>query len=366
VKISMFKKPLSLFFSLLLFFALASQTAFAAEDHVKVMLDGKPLQFDGARPVIVNGNTLVPFRKLFEALGFQVKWEDSGDVQHAIGTKDSLVIDLTINGPSAKVNGSAVSLEVPAQIIDGSTLVPLRFVAENSGKAVTFANEGDSFVVHIGKNEGVSCTPPAGGDVTAFIKMMKAYNEAKSFSFQGTMHMKSNDSDMTMKLEGDVTLQPEFAQHVKSSMQMAGMDMNQEVINIKNKTYTKESVTGKWTLTDVPNDGIFEENLSTFFTCEALGAVKEVKVEPKGDEIVVDVDYDAQKYDQIVLKQSSSGSTTVALKQHYVIDAKTNLPKSVAFKMDSKDENGTLTMQADYSYTFGSVQSISPPEGINE
>ncbi|MFD0698222.1 stalk domain-containing protein [Paenibacillus sp. GCM10027628] len=366
MKISMFKKPLSLFFSLLLFFALASQTAFAAEDHVKVMLDGKPLQFDGARPVIVEGNTLVPFRKLFEALGFQVKWEDSGAVQHAIGTKDSLVIDLTINGPSAKVNGNAVSLEVPAQIIDGSTMVPLRFVAENSGRAVTFANVGDSFVIHIGKSEAVACTPPAGGNFAAFLDMMKAYNEVKGYSFQGTMHMKSNDSDMTMKLEGDIMLQPEFAQHVKSTMQMAGMDMNQEIIMIKNKAYTKDSVTGKWTTTDVPSDGISEEDLSTFFTCEALGAIKEIKVEPKGDEIVVDVDYDAQKYDQIVLKQSSSGSTTVALKQHYVIDAKTNLPKTIAFKMDSKDENGTLTMQADYSYTFGPVQPISPPEGMNK
>ncbi|MBD0383695.1 copper amine oxidase N-terminal domain-containing protein [Paenibacillus sedimenti] len=363
MKISMFKKPLSLLFSLLLLFTFAVQTTFAAQTNVKVMLDGKQLQFEDAKPVIVDGSTLVPFRKLFETLGFQVKWEDSGDVQHAIGTKDGLVIDLTINGTSATVNGSAVSLEVPAQIIDGSTMVPLRFVAENSGKEVTFASESDAFVIYIGKNEA-ACNPPSGGDFTAYMNMMKAFEEVKSYSFQGTMNMKTSDSDTAMKMEGDVNLQPEFAQHIKSSMQMAEMNLDQEIIMIKNKVYFKDATTGAWTAMDIPSDTMSEEILSQYFTCEMLAAIKDIKVDPKGNELMVDVNFDPQKYDQIVLNNSSS-SKTVALKQQYVIDAKTNLPKSVVFTMDSEDENGALSMQAEYSYTFGPVKQILPPAGVN-
>ncbi|MDD9268275.1 stalk domain-containing protein [Paenibacillus sp. GCM10023248] len=116
---------------------------------IHVVYKGQELQFGDARPILKDGSTLVPFRKLFETLGFEVKWVDHGDSQQAIGTKDGLTIELTINSKTAVVNDKNVSLDVPAQVVNGSTLVPLRFVAENSGYQVSYARDGENATVRI-------------------------------------------------------------------------------------------------------------------------------------------------------------------------------------------------------------------------
>ncbi|KRE99413.1 hypothetical protein ASG89_28035 [Paenibacillus sp. Soil766] len=125
---------------------------------INVWLLGQELQFDDAKPIIKDGTTLVPFRKLFESLGFSVNWADNGTTQKAIGTKDGLTIELTMNSSSAKVNGKDISLSIPAQIIDNHTMVPLRFVAENSGYQVTYASEGTTATIRIGDSKDTGST----------------------------------------------------------------------------------------------------------------------------------------------------------------------------------------------------------------
>ncbi|MGG1514458.1 stalk domain-containing protein [Paenibacillus oryzisoli] len=126
---------------------------------IRVFFKGQELAFSDASPVLKEGSTLVPFRKLFETLGFTVKWVDSGYTQQAIGTKDGLTIELTINSTVAKVNGTDVSLEVPAQIINGSTLVPLRFVAENTGFQVSYSSNGSVATIQIDDAEVTNQKP---------------------------------------------------------------------------------------------------------------------------------------------------------------------------------------------------------------
>lgn len=116
---------------------------------IHVLFNGKELQFDQVRPILKDGSTLVPFRKLFETLGFEVQWKETEWSQKAIGIKDGLTIELTINSTTAIVNGKNVSLDVPAQILNGSTLVPLRFVAENSGYQVSYSRSGNEATVRI-------------------------------------------------------------------------------------------------------------------------------------------------------------------------------------------------------------------------
>ncbi|MFD0675653.1 MULTISPECIES: copper amine oxidase N-terminal domain-containing protein [unclassified Paenibacillus] len=123
--------------------------AVAASKPVNVYYNDVPLEFEDAPPVIVDGTTLVPFRALFEALGFRVKWIDSDGIKQAIGTMDGLTIQLTINSKAAKVNDVAVPLEVPAQILNGKTMVPLRFVSENSGYDVSFVDKGSEYVINV-------------------------------------------------------------------------------------------------------------------------------------------------------------------------------------------------------------------------
>lgn len=98
-----------------------------------VDLDGKQLTFD-VQPTIENGRTLVPLRAIFEAMGANVDWNQS--TQTATATKDGTTVNLRIGSLTPTINGQAKTLDVPAKIVNGRTLAPLRFVGEAFGGTV--------------------------------------------------------------------------------------------------------------------------------------------------------------------------------------------------------------------------------------
>lgn len=77
------------------------------------------------------GRLLVPVRPLAEALGARVEWAGG------LVTVDDRV-ELRIGSRSARVDGQPRLLDVPAQLIEGRTMLPLRFVAEALGAEVTW------------------------------------------------------------------------------------------------------------------------------------------------------------------------------------------------------------------------------------
>lgn len=87
-------------------------------------------------PYIINGRTLLPLRYIFEPLGLEVSWVE--ETRTALGKKDGLTIKLPIGSVNAVVNGNLVKLEVPATIINDRTYVPVRFVAESTGAIVSW------------------------------------------------------------------------------------------------------------------------------------------------------------------------------------------------------------------------------------
>lgn len=106
----------------------------AAQDSAPVVyLDGKSLTFE-VPPMIIDGSTLVPLRKIFEEQGATVDWEPSTRTVTAI--KDTIQIIYTVGSNTATRNSETLTLATPGQIIDGSTLVPLRFVSEALGNTV--------------------------------------------------------------------------------------------------------------------------------------------------------------------------------------------------------------------------------------
>lgn len=97
-------------------------------DKVRVMMNGMTLSFDQT-PFILNGRTMVPFRKIFEEMGASVEW--IGETHTVKATKSDTVIELQIGSATAKVNGAAVTLDAAPDIYNSRTMVPLRFVSEN-------------------------------------------------------------------------------------------------------------------------------------------------------------------------------------------------------------------------------------------
>ena len=85
---------------------------------------------------IENGRTMVPIRVISENFGAAVDWD--GVSRQAIIKKDSTVIILTIDSDKAYVNGKEKQLDSAAVIKNGRTMVPLRFVSEELGRAVEY------------------------------------------------------------------------------------------------------------------------------------------------------------------------------------------------------------------------------------
>ncbi|MDR2166404.1 MAG: copper amine oxidase N-terminal domain-containing protein, partial [Clostridiales bacterium] len=106
--------------------------AFASS--VAVEIDGRRIAFEGQQPVIVDGRTLVPVRGVFEQLGYVVGWDESTQTAMLIGNGNTIVI--RIGSRNFTTNGRMFTLDVPAQIIGGRTMLPLRFVLESVGMAL--------------------------------------------------------------------------------------------------------------------------------------------------------------------------------------------------------------------------------------
>ena len=106
------------------------QQPLASPQQTRVVLDGSPLSFDVA-PRIIDGRVLVPFRVIVEALGAEVGWNES--TQTVSATRGGTVITMPIGSTTPTVNGQIVAIDVPATIIDGRTLIPVRFISESLG-----------------------------------------------------------------------------------------------------------------------------------------------------------------------------------------------------------------------------------------
>jgi hypothetical protein len=128
---------------ILLALLLAAFNPGLAQAQPKVILDGSLLVFD-VPPTIEDGRTLVPLRTIFEALGATVAWDN--DTQTVTALKADTEVKLVIGGQAYK-NGSPVSLDVPARIISGRTLVPLRFASEAMGCVVEWDNDTQTIYI---------------------------------------------------------------------------------------------------------------------------------------------------------------------------------------------------------------------------
>ncbi len=103
------------------------------DSGITVSLDGQNISFD-TNPVIKNDTTLVGFRAILEALGAEVSWD--GETQTVTAKKDDISIVLKINSTTATVNGEEKTLPTAPEIINDSTMIPVRFISEQLGMNV--------------------------------------------------------------------------------------------------------------------------------------------------------------------------------------------------------------------------------------
>ena len=114
------------------------------KSQIYVKFDGIYLGFE-TPPIIENGSTLVPMRFLFEQTGADVEW--NGETQTATATLDNTAVTFAIDDTNAEVNNTPATMDVPARLINGKTMVPLRFLSEEMGFEVTWDAESRTAII---------------------------------------------------------------------------------------------------------------------------------------------------------------------------------------------------------------------------
>ena len=142
------KITVSLIAAMILFtFCTVPNTMAASTSPITVVVDGKELDFD-TEPIIANDRTLVPMRYIFNALGAEVYWDESD--QTILAQKDDTTITIKIGNNIFYKNGEAIDFDVPAHLINGRTLIPVRAVAQALDSRVEW--DGDLRLVSIDSN----------------------------------------------------------------------------------------------------------------------------------------------------------------------------------------------------------------------
>lgn len=127
-------------------------------------IDQRVVEIDPGRnttPIILNGSTLCPIRAIVEALGGSIAW--NGTEQKLTITLKNLKLEMWINKKTAKANGKSKTLNVPPQIINGRTMVPVRFVSEELGCNVLWDAANRIITIEypmLGKHPGDEPKPP--------------------------------------------------------------------------------------------------------------------------------------------------------------------------------------------------------------
>ncbi len=123
--------------------------SFNIADEIEVYYNGEQVIFSGQKPVVVNERTLVPVRGIFEKMGMNVEWIDTEkrvvitgggyDIQLVIGKSE---LEVTKNGEK-----EVKIMDVPANEVNGRTMVPLRAISEAANASVLWVAENTSVVI---------------------------------------------------------------------------------------------------------------------------------------------------------------------------------------------------------------------------
>lgn len=126
-----------------------------ADEGVSVYSNGNLVADKG---VIIEGRTLVPVRGVFEYMGYTVDWD--GETKTATLKSDKNTVVIKNGDADFTVNGKAIMPDVPAQIIGGRFMLPLRAVGEAVDADVNW--DAENKTAYIKSKDNVIDTPIPG------------------------------------------------------------------------------------------------------------------------------------------------------------------------------------------------------------
>lgn len=196
-------------------------------DAIQVQLNGEFIDFtdeNGQRvdPQIINNRTMVPMRKIFEAFGASVEWIN--ETRSIKATTDALEIGLQIGNEKATLKNlsgdeTEITLDSVPTVVNGRTLVPVRFIAESLDKKVDWDNENRTVIV-----------------IDPTIVRKKIEEKASNlFEYLTTTTENITSSESTIKISGKVNYQDKDDRSNNTSLNITGnadIKTNEDLISI--------------------------------------------------------------------------------------------------------------------------------------
>jgi len=137
---------------------IAKAKAEANNEVIDVFIKGDTVDLDVA-PIVKNDHTLIPIRAIMDKFGAIISWDEATSTVTI--TKNDTVIKLVIGSDVAIVNGADVKLDLPAEVKDNRTLVPIRFIAETLKQKVDYDDASKTIIID---DENTSDTLPVTND----------------------------------------------------------------------------------------------------------------------------------------------------------------------------------------------------------
>ncbi|MBF7081560.1 copper amine oxidase N-terminal domain-containing protein [Desulfallas sp. Bu1-1] len=145
-------------------------------------------------PTVHEGVTMVPLRVISEIFGGTVSWEQyTGIVNLKMNEKQSIQIDTHNN--IAYINGTSSTTDIVTLIQDGTTMVPLRFLAQNLNYQVNYNTNT--------KEIQIKKLPPPNQRPVALFKLPKdTYAQGETIAYEDESYDPDGDAIIERKWEG--------------------------------------------------------------------------------------------------------------------------------------------------------------------
>jgi uncharacterized protein YkwD len=175
-------------FSFVLICFLFTIFSFVTVYGVGVSIDGEVIEFTDQAPALIDGRTLVPLRAVFEHIGFEVGWDEP--TRAVTLERGDDFIGIAVGSSVFVSNGQFYMLDVPAQVIEGRTLLPIRAVLMSVGYSVGW--EASTNTVLVSSESPSEPLAPIryltipnrrlfDGEIAAWITLYEAFGGASEF-----------------------------------------------------------------------------------------------------------------------------------------------------------------------------------------
>ncbi len=124
-------------------------------EEVTIKVDGEVLQPGDMPAVIIEGRTLLPMRLIAQKLGCEVVW--NADSRQVYVINDDYTIVFTIDNQTGYQNGAEFAMDVPPMIVNDRTMLPVRALAKALNLDITWDEQ--TRTVAIGKSGETPATP---------------------------------------------------------------------------------------------------------------------------------------------------------------------------------------------------------------